>query len=454
MTVKAAYEFFSRLQKWLVIAYSIAVFLPITYPWVVLASGLVVWVLVSILARILRSRGELEKDAVEYPVLDAPLTVPLIVFAVSVFISGFLQVDLIEAVRSVYTLRAMVVYFWVYHLIRGNLPLRAQILSGLFAMGTIAGAWGMIEQLLDIHPFTTYAYLQATGFTLHPMAYAGQMQITAMVAGAFLVSGAYRELVKPLNKLPVFALITLFNFLGVLFASERNAWLGVAAAVVVTAAFVSVRMLGSVIVCLALASVLAWNYVPVVQTRLVQVIENPLSDIGVRVRLEIWKNTIELWKTRPLFGYGVRNFPSQNFDIAEVPGQGDLKHAHSNYLHVLATLGISGFLTYTFLSMVALAHSLRNWYYGLEHRKLIDAGIGLAVFGSLISLMVAGLFEFNFGTGNVRLMQWFVLALMISNVELRPGAGAKSPGGEKAHDHDRESHGPPGAGGTELEVQS
>ncbi|MEZ4487728.1 MAG: hypothetical protein R3F51_09095, partial [Cyanobacteriota/Melainabacteria group bacterium] len=163
MTVKAAYEFFSRLQKWLVIAYSIAVFLPITYPWVVLASGLVAWVLVSILARILRSRGELEKDAVEYPILDAPLTVPLIVFAVSVFISGFLQVDLIEAVRSVYTLRAMVVYFWVYHLIRGNLPLRAQILSGLFAMGTIAGAWGMIEQLLDIHPFTTYAYLQATG---------------------------------------------------------------------------------------------------------------------------------------------------------------------------------------------------------------------------------------------------------------------------------------------------
>ena len=89
MTVKAAYEFFSRLQKWLVIAYSIAVFLPITYPWVVLASGLVAWVLVSILARILRSRGELEKDAVEYPILDAPLTVPLIVFAVSVFISGY-----------------------------------------------------------------------------------------------------------------------------------------------------------------------------------------------------------------------------------------------------------------------------------------------------------------------------------------------------------------------------
>jgi O-antigen ligase len=435
VTVKSAHLFFVRLQIWLVIAYSIAVFLPITYPWVVLGVGLGAWVLVAILGMILKGRGELPEVEAKLPMFDAPFTVPLIVFSVSVFISGLLQVDWIEAVRSVYTLRAIVVYFWTYQLIRNNPGLRAKVLTGLFSMGTVAGAWGMVEQLLHIHPFTTYNYLQATGFTLHPMAYAGQMQIVAMVAGAFLVSGAYKDLVKPLDKLPVFALVTAFNFLGVLFASERNAWAGVAAAVIVTAAFVSVRMLGSVIIVLAICVMLAWNYVPVVQTRLVQVIENPLSDIGVRVRLEVWKNTIELWKTRPLFGYGVRNFPSQNFDIAEVPGQGDLKHAHSNYLHILATLGISGFLAYTFLSMVALSHSLRNWFYGRDHRKNLDAAIALGVFGSLISLMVAGLFEFNFGTGNVRLMQWFVMGLMVSYVELRPGSGLETPGSDETHDH-------------------
>ena len=85
--------------------------------------------------------------------------------------------------------------------------------------------------------------------------------------------------------------------------------------------------------------------------------------------------------------------------------------------------------------MVALSHSLRNWFYGRDHRKNLDAAIALGVFGSLISLMVAGLFEFNFGTGNVRLMQWFVMGLMVSYVELRPGSGLETPGRDETHDH-------------------
>ena len=433
-----AHSFFTRIQKWFAIAYSVAVFLPITIPWIVLVDGLCAWIILSVISKILQSKGKLEKPSLPQwkLLLHAPLTIPLLVFSIFVFISGYLQVNLVEAVKSVYTLRAMVIYFWIYQLIADDLELRGKIISVLLSMGAFAGLWGTVEQLMDIHPFTSYDYLQATGFTLHPMAYAGQMQITAMVAGAFLVSGGYKHLLKPLNKMPVFAFITLANFLGVLFACERNAWVGVAVAVIVTASVISVRIHASVIICLAICGALVWNFVPVVQTRLVKVIENPLSDIGVRVRLQVWTNTIELWKTRPFIGYGVRNFPSQNFDIAEVPGQGDLKHAHSNYLHILATLGITGFLAYTFLSMVALAHSLKNWFLGRLQKRYIDSAIGLGVFGCLISLMVAGLFEFNFGTGNVRLMQWFVLALMVSKMQPGPAASLESPGGDQSHNDD------------------
>ena len=437
ITLRSAHDFFVKLQKWFVIAYSIAVFLPITIPWVVLVDGLVAWFIITVTGKILASRGEIEKPEAKSKLLwDAPLTIPLIVFAIFVFISGYRQVDLVEAFKSVYTLRAIIVYFWVYQLVCKDLELRGKVVSVLLSMGAVAGIWGAVEQLFDIHPFTTFNYLQATGFTLHPMAYAGQMQITAMLAGAFLVSGAYKKLINPVNKMPVFAFIALANFLGVLFASERNAWLGVACAVVVTAAFVSLRIHAAVIISLALCGALTWNYVPVVQTRLMQVIEDPLADVGVRVRIDIWKNTIELWKQKPFFGYGVRNFPAQDFDMAEVPGHGDLVHAHSNYLHILATLGISGFLAFVFLTMVGLADSLRNWFYAKDHMKYIDAGIGLGVFGGLVSLAVAGCFEFNFGTGNVRLMQWFVMALMVSYMQLRPGSGFETPGSNKAHDND------------------
>jgi hypothetical protein len=52
--------------------------------------------------------------------------------------------------------------------------------------------------------------------------------------------------------------------------------------------------------------------------------------------------------------------------------------------------------------------------------------------GGLISLMVAGIFEYNFGTGQVRLAQWFLLSLLaavpITAADGFPATG--SPDGE------------------------
>ena len=39
--------------------------------------------------------------------------------------------------------------------------------------------------------------------------------------------------------------------------------------------------------------------------------------------------------------------------------------------------------------------------------------IALGIAGGTIALMVSGLFEYNFGTAQVRLMQWFVLGMLI-----------------------------------------
>jgi hypothetical protein len=42
----------------------------------------------------------------------------------------------------------------------------------------------------------------------------------------------------------------------------------------------------------------------------------------------------------------------------------------------------------------------------------LNAAIGMGLFGAAIALSVAGVFEYNFGTTQVRLAQWFLFGLL------------------------------------------
>jgi len=44
-----------------------------------------------------------------------------------------------------------------------------------------------------------------------------------------------------------------------------------------------------------------------------------------------------------------------------------------------------------------------------------ERGIAVGLFAALVSLTIAGLAEYNFGTGQVRLALWFALALLNSD---------------------------------------
>jgi hypothetical protein len=75
---------------------------------------------------------------------------------------------------------------------------------------------------------------------------------------------------------------------------------------------------------------------------------------------------------------------------------------------MLATTGILGLLSYLWLSFAAIRLAWINYRYAIG----FDRSLGLGIMGGLISLMVAGIFEYNFGTGQVRLAQWFLLSLL------------------------------------------
>ncbi len=77
-------------------------------------------------------------------------------------------------------------------------------------------------------------------------------------------------------------------------------------------------------------------------------------------------------------------------------GHAALDHAHSNYMHILATTGLIGMLAYLFLWGNVLVTAFSNFKSRSEND--LDKGIYFGILTGVISVLVAGIFEYNFGT--------------------------------------------------------
>jgi O-antigen ligase len=133
------------------------------------------------------------------------------------------------------------------------------------------------------------------------------------------------------------------------------------------------------------------------------------NDISVKVRFFLWQQALEHWTSAPWFGIGIRRFPHYDIPEAIVPGKSiDINHAHSNIFQLATTLGIIGLLAYVWIMLKAALTAIRH----ISENSLFSP-IALGVFGGTVALFVSGLFEYNFGTSQVRLAQWLILAMLL-----------------------------------------
>lgn len=398
------------------VVYAAIVHVSITGAWIVLAIGIALWLLTEAFELVeppKQQSQELEPmNGPRQRVILPPLMLPLAVFAICVTTSGLINGGPEEGLDSFLTLRALVVYFWAHQLFARHPQCRPLTLTALLSAGAVTGVWGTIQQLFDFHPGEKFKYLQATGFTGNPMAFAGQMEVTASLALAFLLTKTYNLLPGKAGNAAIFATIAACNLLGLFFASERSAWLGMFVASLLLSACISRRTLLRMALALTITIAITWFTVPVVQKRIVPIITNIQADISTRVRLSVWEASLNIWQQQPLFGVGIRNYPRLDIPEAVVPGRSlYLVHAHSNYLHVLTTLGIVGFLGYLYLLGSTISLTWRSFRSRLPQSPL-DRTIALGALCATVSLSIAGFFEYNFGTGNIRLIYWFVIGML------------------------------------------
>lgn len=111
-----------------------------------------------------------------------------------------------------------------------------------------------------------------------------------------------------------------------------------------------------------------------------------------RTRIEIWKSALACWWARPWLGQGPDTiaivFPRfQTPEYWRFEWGGSVFHAHSIYLHALATRGALGFLAGTAWALALLLAAARAWRVSTAARGLLAALLAL-----LAALAVAGAF--------------------------------------------------------------
>ena len=412
-----------RLRDLSILLYAVSLSLGITWQWAVLLVGLTLSLI------LIACRPKPSEQFVKECLLiwRAPLTVPILVFVLAATASGWANGGALEAWRSFTSLRGMLVYFWAYQAFASKPSLKEKAIICALSVGAIAGVWAAVQQLTGLHP-SGFHYLQGTGFLGGPMAFAGLMQIFSMLAFGLTVNKSYRNLSPPFSKKRVFTFVVLGNALGILFAAERSAWLGIILALMCSTMLLSFRRTFRMVIVLLAVAALLWCTVPVVQQRLSPLV-NWQTDVSVRVRFQLWRQSWQIFTDKPLFGVGIRNFPHQVIPEALGQGHAALDHAHSNYMHILATTGIVGFAAYFFLFLSVLLTVASNLKLSMSCDRQnrtntwsAQTGIEFGILAGVVSLLVSGIFEYNFGTAQIRLAQWFLFG-MFSQVKGSNNAG-------------------------------
>ena len=125
-------------------------------------------------------------------------------------------------------------------------------------------------------------------------------------------------------------------------------------------------------------------------------------------RLTMWNVGYKMFKDHPLTGIADSHIKEiyETYKKSETESEG--VHLHSNYLMILATTGIFGFLSFAGIYFTIFIKQIK--YYKeekIQYEKMLIAGSILV----MISFHVAGIFEWSFGDHEVMTVFFFLTAV-------------------------------------------
>ncbi len=318
-----------------------------------------------------------------------PILIPALAFAYCVFLSAVFSIHPSSSLYNAKNLALFIIIPIFYDTVRDLDDIRI-IFGVLILAGILSATYGLFQffgsqdDLLE---------KRITGFMSHWMTFSGLL----MILNVLLFSHLLFSRKHPFWFYPAFGLVSL----ALLLSLTRNAWLGFLAAATLLIAMRKVRWVIAIPVVIGIVFVGSFLIFPSVVANRMSSVFNP-DETSNRDRIQMLQSGWEIIKDYPLTGVGIdmiKNVYPQYRSPDSVFRNN--QHLHNNVVQMAAENGILALIAWLWLIGKVLADLIRwkRTEMSQEEQFMIHGTIGIVV-----SLFVAGMFEYNFGDSEIKML--------------------------------------------------
>jgi putative inorganic carbon (HCO3(-)) transporter len=298
-------------------------------------------------------------------------------------------------------------------------PILNRLLNTLIAGGTLVGIYAIYQHFtgidlvrgdnraVTIAPFEGAEVFSNTGFLSHHLTYGYSFSMIICFSFAAFLLGRKKPWYLRLG----FLMSVVIIGMSLIWTYGRGVWLATALSFLLMVSYVSRKHLIGFLLLMGLAGGIVYQTSPGLRERAQSVWDS--GYFSNDDRRAVWKANYEMFLDHPWMGVGYTQNEALLGSYYEKLG---LKkefggHAHNNYLQMLSTTGILGFICYTLFILSFLLMTHRLWTDVPEthfwHRVLV-----LGALGAQISLHTGGITQWNFGDAENTHVFIFILAIV------------------------------------------
>jgi O-antigen ligase len=335
---------------------------------------------------------------------------PLAVYGGLTLVSALAAPNRFETIVDCKQLVLFFIVPLVYRIARGE---RAFLLTNvIITIGALSAIIGIVQ--FGIFQYDTLDKRPAGSLT-HYMTYSGLLMLVGgAVAGRLLYEK--RDRTWPALVLPAVLVALSLTF-------TRNTWVGISAAMGALFVLKDRRLLALLPIAVALLLLVAPGRVT---ARVYSVLD--LNDPANRDRVAMLRSGWRIVRDHPLVGVGPDNvklvYPQYRMPEAVEPLN---VHLHNVPMQIAAERGLPALAAWLWFVVVVL----RDLYGRVRSQR--SAGLAAAAIAAIISMLTAGMFEYNFGDSEF-LMLFLVLVTLPYAAEYRETGNRKQDSGFRIRD--------------------
>ncbi len=206
-------------------------------------------------------------------------------------------------------------------------------------------------------------------------------------------------------------LISIPVFLSLFFTNSRNAFLGVFTGLIIIGIAKNKYFLAALIVIVILFLIFAPF---ALRERALSIVD--FSQTSIKSRFIMWETGLKIIKDYPVLGIGDTDIIKVYTHYKKIEYHGEASHLHNNFLQVMATLGIPGFIVWLAL-MIYLFFRQVKIFFKTRGNSILNS-LALTSVVSMVAFQISGLTEWNFGDFEFAAVLWFMMALAFLSEKL------------------------------------